>query len=172
VTYIYINNNGWIYLSQTVLQESGRVFPSRSLGYAIAHWSKISLKIWQIVSIFLHCVGNLYRQITRNCKRESYPLTLAYHLEPLVMHTWCPPMTSTAKGIAFSPRLELCWKGNSTARFSVFVEPITTTVRHRLKETISVMNDDDIHWLMQFRYTLLRSWYYDWILFSCPGSEN
>lgn len=80
----------------------------------------------------LHCVGNLFRQITRNCKRESYPLTLAYHLEPLVMHTWCPPMTSTARGIAFSPRLELCWKGNSTARFSVFVEPITTTVRHRL----------------------------------------
>lgn len=84
------------------------------------------------ISIFLHRVGNLYRQITRNCKRESYPLTLAYHLEPLVMHTWCPPMTSTARGIAFSPRLELCWKGNSTAPFSVFVEPIIITVRQRL----------------------------------------
>ena len=89
---------------------------------------QIQIEIVKYLRAFKRRLHLIFRQITRNCKQESCPLTLAYHLVPLVMYTWYPTMTCTAREIAYSPRPELCWKENLTAQFSVFVQPITTKV--------------------------------------------
>lgn len=69
-----------------------------------------------------------YRQIIQNYKLDYYRLIRAYHLDRRIICIWCQTMTSTANEIAFSLRLESCWRGNSIAPSSAFAKRTTTVI--------------------------------------------